>query len=64
MARTMVRLGISEAEAGARMASQLPEEEKVRVADCVIVNDGSPEELERKARAVWREIQDRDPIED
>ena len=62
-ARTMARLGISETEAGARMASQLPEEEKVRVADYVIVNDASAEELERKARAVWREIQDRDPTE-
>ncbi len=56
VARTVSRLGISRAQAQARMASQLPDEEKVRVADYVIVNDGSLKELEAKARAVWTQI--------
>ena len=59
-ARTVARLGISETEAEARMASQLPESEKVRVADYVIVNDGSPPEMQAKARSVWKQILARD----
>ncbi len=59
VARTVSRLGISEAEAEARMASQLSEEEKVRAADYVIVNDGSLEDLEQKAWAVWVRVQAR-----
>ena len=38
------------------MASQFPEEEKVRLADYVIVNDGSEMELVEKTRAVWEQI--------
>lgn len=38
--RVMQRDGISEAAVRARMQNQLPEAEKVRVADFVIVNDG------------------------
>ena len=56
--RTVARLGISRAEVEARMASQLPEEDKIRAADYVIVNDGSPEELEEEARAIWQQITD------
>ncbi|MDA0748206.1 MAG: dephospho-CoA kinase [bacterium] len=54
--RTMERMGLSEAEVEARMASQFPEEEKVRLADYVIVNDGSEMELVEKTRAVWEQI--------
>jgi dephospho-CoA kinase len=38
--RVMVRDGLNEAQVRARMASQLPEAEKVKLADFVIVNDG------------------------
>ena len=41
--RTVSRLGISRAEAEVRMASQLPDEEKVRVADYVIVPSSLPD---------------------
>ncbi len=54
--RSMHRLGLTEAEAEARTASQLPDDEKARLADHVIENDGSLEALERRARALWRQI--------
>jgi len=38
--RTMQRDGIPEAQVLARMRNQLPEEEKVKLADFVVVNDG------------------------
>ena len=54
--RTMDRLGISEAEVEARMASQKPEEEKVRAADYVIQNGDSLEMGRQRAREVWEQI--------
>jgi dephospho-CoA kinase len=38
--RVVARDGLSEAQVRARLASQLPEAEKVKLADFVIVNDG------------------------
>ena len=38
--RAMQRDGISEAQVLSRMRNQLPEEEKVKLADFVVVNDG------------------------
>lgn len=51
--RVMQRDGISEAAVRARMQNQLPEAEKVRVADFVIVNDGE-RSLVRQVWAVHR----------
>ena len=51
--RAMARLGISEADVRSRMQHQMPEKEKVKLADYVIVNDGSLETLERQAKSVW-----------
>ncbi|MGC9333218.1 MAG: dephospho-CoA kinase [Anaerolineae bacterium] len=48
--------GLSEAEAALRVDAQPPQEEKVRVADRVFVNDGTLAELEDKVRAAWAEI--------
>ena len=56
MERAAARLGITRTEAEARMAWQLPDEEKARAADYVIVNDGSLGEVEERARAVWQQI--------
>ena len=56
MGRAAALLGITRAESEARMAWQWPDEEKARAADYVIVNDGSLEELEEKARAVWQQV--------
>jgi len=49
--------GLDEDEAWAVVRAQMPAAEKRERADRVIDNDGSLEELERKARAVWRELE-------
>ena len=57
--RTMERLGISEAQVKDRMAAQLPQADKVRVADFVIENDSTPEVCRERATHVWQKILDR-----
>ena len=54
--RVMARDGISEEEAHARVAAQLPIEEKVRRADHVIHTDGSFEETNRQVRSVYEAL--------
>jgi dephospho-CoA kinase len=49
LARLMARDGLARAEAEARLAAQLPVDEKAARADVVVVNDASPADLERKA---------------
>ena len=49
-------LAAAECEVKRRMAAQLPEEEKVRVADYVIDNSGSLDELEAKVDALMAEL--------
>ncbi len=49
-------MGMSPDQAVARMAAQLPEEEKVKHADHVIHNDGTLEELETRVRELFREL--------
>ena len=48
IARIMKRDGLSREQVLERMASQLPEEEKIRKADVVIYNDGTLEDLRNK----------------
>lgn len=48
--RMMTTRGYSRDEAEARLAAQLPNEEKAARADYVIRNDGSPEQLNEEAR--------------
>jgi len=59
MKRTMNRLDITEAQAKDRMAAQLPQAEKVRVADFVIKNDTTPDVCQEQAVTVWQKILDR-----
>lgn len=56
IARTMDRLGISEDEVKARLNAQLPEAEKVAVADFVVANDETPAVCRERALAVWNQI--------
>ena len=50
----LVRLrGMSEEDARARIAKQATDEQRRAVADIVIVNDGSPEELAAAVDAAW-----------
>ena len=51
--RVMARDGVSESDARARVAAQMPIEEKVRRADHVINTDGSFEESNRQVRQVF-----------
>lgn len=43
-------------EARARVTVQAPDEEKERVADIVISNDGTLEDLEREVDRLWRQL--------
>lgn len=56
--RLMERNSLSKEEAERRISSQLPTEEKIAVADHVIENSGTLEELELKALAVLHRIVD------
>ena len=54
--RASARLGITEEEVRDRMRHQMPEEEKIKRADHVIVNDGNLPVLERQVRSLWLEL--------
>jgi len=54
--RVMARNGFSREEAERRLAAQMPIEEKLRWADIVIRNGGSPEETRRVVSEVWMEL--------
>jgi dephospho-CoA kinase len=53
--RLKAKSGLSQAEALARIRSQLPSEEKVKHADVVIDTDCGLDELEARVREAWRE---------
>ncbi len=50
--------GMNADDARARMASQASDEQRRAVADDVITNDGSREDLQRQVDAVWRRLVD------
>lgn len=54
--RLRARNGYTEAEARARLAAQLPLEEKVRRARWVVDSGAGEEELARRVRALWPQI--------
>jgi len=51
--------GMTERQVRARIDAQLPLEEKARVADVVLDNDGSLEELERQVDRLWPRLERR-----
>ena len=55
LARLRAR-GLSDAEARARIAAQLPASERIARADFAILNDGTPDELFEKAKSLYDEI--------
>ncbi|GAA2148030.1 dephospho-CoA kinase [Kitasatospora kazusensis] len=56
----LVRLrGMAEAEAKARMAAQATREDRLSIADLVIDNGGTPEELDARVREVWEQLKGR-----
>lgn len=54
--RLMRREGLSEAQARARIAAQMPQAEKVARADYVIDNSGSPEATAEQVRKLFRQL--------
>lgn len=49
--------GVGAEQAEARMAKQASREDRLKIADHVITNDGSIEDLERQVEALWDELQ-------
>ena len=60
--RLMTRNGISEADAILRILSQMPLEDKARMADFVVDNSGAPDETERQMADIYQELQRSDSI--
>ena len=60
--RLMADRAMPEAAARDRIASQLPLEEKMRLADVVIHNDGPVEDLEPEVNQLWSELERRTGI--
>jgi dephospho-CoA kinase len=59
LARLAADRGMSEDDARARMAAQLPVEEKAAIADVVLDNDGDLLDLERQVERLWRDLEAR-----
>ena len=58
--RRLVELrGMTEAEAGARIASQVPDEARLAIADVVIDTTGSIEETEHQVDELWESLDER-----
>lgn len=56
IARLQARNGLDEAEARRRLAAQWPMREKVRLADEVVINDGTREEAAEAVEALWQRL--------
>jgi dephospho-CoA kinase len=54
--RLMYIRDMSRAEAMARISAQATDEQRRAVADIAIVNDGTPEDLDRQVAAAWERI--------
>lgn len=59
VARARAHRGLDPEEARARIAAQTSPEERAAVADVILKNDGSLEELERQVEALWEDLQRR-----
>lgn len=57
VARLRERNGLSDADARARVATQASRIDRLRVADYVIRNDGSLDELDERCHAVWHDLE-------
>ncbi len=58
--RVMKRNKMTREEAVARLRAQMPIDEKLKVADLVIRNDGTMRELEKRVDEVWGELLSRE----
>jgi dephospho-CoA kinase len=55
-ARQKIELEAARKEVARRMAAQLPDEEKIKAADCVIDNSGSLEQTREQVRRAWQTL--------
>jgi dephospho-CoA kinase len=55
VARSVAR-GMDEADVRARIAAQLPLDERARMADVLLDNEGTLEELETEVEVLWRDL--------
>jgi dephospho-CoA kinase len=56
--RLMRDRGMAERDVQARIAAQLPLEAKAEVADILVDNEGTLEDLERRVERMWRDLDD------
>lgn len=56
LSRLKERSGYTEAEAKRRIKSQMKDKERIKHANVVINNDGTPEELKAKIKAEWQKL--------
>jgi len=54
--RLMARNDLTEAEAQRRLESQMPIEEKIKLADIVIENKGAPADTKKAVAKIWQEL--------
>jgi dephospho-CoA kinase len=53
----MTTRGLAEADAARRVDAQNPQEEKTRVADVVLENAGSLNDLRARVDTAWKDVQ-------
>lgn len=58
IARLISTRGLSEEQAALRVDAQPPQEEKIALADRVLVNDGDLDHLRRQVETAWLEVQE------
>ena len=58
IARSLAR-GMAESDVRARMAAQMPLEERARAADVLIDNEGTFDDLEREVDVLWQQLRER-----
>jgi dephospho-CoA kinase len=51
--------GMEESDARARIASQMPADQKARYADVILDNEGTIDELRREVEVLWTKLNDR-----
>ncbi|MFF0305795.1 dephospho-CoA kinase [Streptosporangium sp. NPDC004379] len=56
LARLLELRGMTERDARARIAAQATREDRLKIADIVVPNDGTLEELQARAEEVWAEL--------
>ena len=59
LARLVAGRGMSEADARARMAAQAPRSDRLALADVVLANNGSLEDLDGQVAELWAELTSR-----